>query len=82
MKLSGDRNQCPTCQEYFNSSSSFDYHRVGGYSPLNTRTCLTPSEMTSRGMSKNKDGFWIQKAYQKYLSEPDVMPKWPFARVG
>lgn len=26
-KLSGQRNQCPSCLEYFNSNTGFDAHR-------------------------------------------------------
>jgi len=55
--LSGDRNQCQTCKEYFNSSGAFDKHRVGEHG-LNRR-CRTREEMQAKGMSLNKDGFWI-----------------------
>jgi len=60
MKLTGDRNQCPSCMEYFNSTSSFEKHRVGVYSP-NTRRCLLTPEMTFKGMAKNTSGFWVGK---------------------
>ena len=56
MILRGDRNQCPTCSEYFNSSRSFEKHRIG---PFNDRKCMTKDEMTGKGMSKNRKGFWI-----------------------
>lgn len=55
--LNGDRNQCQTCKEYFNSSGAFDKHRVGEHG-LNRR-CRTREEMQAKGMSLNKDGFWI-----------------------
>ena len=31
MKLTGRRNQCPGCSEYFNSLTAFDAHRVGEF---------------------------------------------------
>lgn len=57
MKLRGDRNQCQGCKEYFNSTYAFDKHRTGTHGK--DRRCLTPDEMTQKGMSKNPDGFWI-----------------------
>ncbi|MGF6903926.1 hypothetical protein [Paraburkholderia sp. GAS348] len=57
MKLSGDRNRCGGCGEYFNSSYSFDRHRTGDFGK--DRRCMTAEEMTARGMVKNKDEFWI-----------------------
>ena len=57
-KLSGDRCQCSTCGEYFNSTHAFDRHRTGAYEPLERR-CLTATEMEARGMSRNVQGFWI-----------------------
>lgn len=57
LRLTGQRNQCPTCKEYFNSNSAFDRHRTGSHTQ-HTRHCLTVSEMTADGMVKNKAGFW------------------------
>jgi hypothetical protein len=57
MKLSGDRNQCPGCSEYFNSSRAFEKHRVGEHG--HDRRCLTPTEMREKGMAKNAAGFWV-----------------------
>jgi len=59
MKLTGDRNHCPSCQEYFNSSGTFDRHRTGSYDPPQRR-CLSIQEMEAKGMSKNKSGYWIR----------------------
>lgn len=56
-KLRGDRNQCPGCNEYFNSTAAFDKHRVGEHQK-GTRACLSPSGMTSKGMFVGPDGFW------------------------
>lgn len=57
--LRGERNQCQGCKEYLNSNSAFDKHRVGEFGK--DRLCRTPDEMTSLGMSLNRDGFWITK---------------------
>ena len=56
--LRGDRNQCPTCQEYFNSSTTFDQHRVGSFEP-DTRRCLTVAEMQVKNFGKTNDDFWL-----------------------
>jgi hypothetical protein len=55
--LTGKRNQCQGCKEYFNSNTPFDKHRTGEYGV--NRRCRTPEEMLSLGMSLNADGFWI-----------------------
>jgi len=60
MKLSGDRNQCQGCKEYFNSTFAFDKHRTGEHGK--DRRCLTTAEMTAKGMDKNAAGFWISSA--------------------
>lgn len=57
MKLTGDRNQCPTCRLYFNSTSAFDKHRTGTFGF--DRRCLTAPEMEARGMTTNEAGFWV-----------------------
>lgn len=54
--LRGDRNQCPTCGEYFNSSAAFDKHRTGRIGV--DRRCMTTEEMRERGMVLRDDGFW------------------------
>lgn len=59
MRLSGDRNQCPTCGQYFNSSAAFDKHRTG---PLDgDRLCLTEPGMRAKGMDRNSSGFWVTR---------------------
>lgn len=60
LHLTGDRNRCPSCAEYFNSSSSFDFHRTGRFGV--DRRCRTLPEMAALGMVKNTGGFWIEKA--------------------
>jgi len=57
MKLSGDRNQCPTCGEYFNSGYAFDKHRTGQHGV--DRKCLKTEQMLAMGMDKNSAGYWI-----------------------
>jgi hypothetical protein len=64
--LRGDRNECPSCGELFNSSSSFDKHRVGEFAVKegpNRRRCLTPDEMIAKGMSKVDTHFWVTKKF-------------------
>lgn len=64
--LRGDRNQCPGCNEYFNSTFAFDKHRVGKFGA--DRRCLTPDEMLLKGMVKNNDGFWVSKSMPPELA--------------
>ena len=54
--LSGDRNQCPTCGEFFNSSFAFDSHRYG---KINERKCMTKAEMLEKGFDRNDDFYWV-----------------------
>jgi hypothetical protein len=58
-KLSGDRNQCPGCGEYFNSTFAFDRHRVGEFGV--NRRCLNRAEMLDKGMDSNPAGFWVSE---------------------
>ncbi len=60
MNLTGQRNQCRGCSQYFNSNKAFDKHRTGKHG--HGRRCLTPEEMMAKGMSLNKANFWITKA--------------------
>ena len=60
MKLTGQRNQCPTCKFFFNSNSAFDFHRTGSHEK-HERRCLTALEMTKKGMVIAKSGFWVSK---------------------
>jgi hypothetical protein len=67
MKVSGDRNQCAGCGEFFNSSAAFDKHRTGAFgSPMgdgtymmHSRRCLSGEEMRTKGMDKNASGYWV-----------------------
>lgn len=65
--LKGDRNQCQSCKEYFNSTGSFEGHRTGKHGV--DRRCRTPEEMIERGYSKNKLGFWIASKMPESLLE-------------
>lgn len=61
-RLIGSRCRCPTCGEWFNSTSTFDRHRVGPWTDRGThRRCLSVAEMTERGWSLNAKGFWIER---------------------
>jgi hypothetical protein len=55
-RLNGDRNQCPTCDIYFNSSIAFSKHRVGRHGI--DRRCMTEPEMLAAGMGLNTHGYW------------------------
>lgn len=65
MKLTGDRNQCQGCKQYFNSTHAFDKHRTGEHGK--DRRCLTPYEMTEKGMFVGDDGFWRGSAMPEKL---------------
>ena len=56
-RLNGQRNQCPTCNEYFTRNSVFDKHREGSFKD-GTRRCLSTPEMMAIGMWEGPDGFW------------------------
>lgn len=60
MILTGQRNQCPGCDQYFNSNLAFDMHRTGKHG--HDRRCMTPLEMTAKGMCVNAAGFWISES--------------------
>lgn len=64
LKLTGQRNQCPTCSALFNSVAAFHRHRVAKTpgTPY-PRRCLDTSEMTARGMSVSRSGFWVTEAH-------------------
>jgi len=56
-RLKGGRNQCPACQEHFNSTNAFDLHRTGSFN--GTRRCLTVIEMQAKSFGKTKDDYWL-----------------------
>jgi hypothetical protein len=60
LTLRGDRNQCPACHCYFNSTTAFEKHRTGSYGV--DRRCLTVPEMEDKGMVINEAGFWMTKS--------------------
>lgn len=52
-----DKNQCPTCNEHFNTIEDFDAHRVGEFATKdspNTRRCMTSDEI--KVSFRTKDG--------------------------
>ncbi|QBE66829.1 hypothetical protein [Pseudoduganella lutea] len=67
-QLNGDRNQCPGCGEYFNSSFAFDKHRTGDFGT--NRRCLTVPEMESKKMAKNTAGFWVSEKMPQDRIQP------------
>lgn len=61
VKLTGNRCRCQGCGEFFNSTSTFDRHRVGSWADRGaTRRCLKPAEMRTRGWLLNAASFWIR----------------------
>ena len=65
MRLTGQRNQCQGCKQYFNSNTAFDMHRIGKHG--HGRRCMTPEEMQAKGISLNATGFWIGSTMPDYL---------------
>jgi hypothetical protein len=66
MRLTNQRNQCPTCDRYFGRTSGFSKHRVGkfgtgvnGSSP--ERRCMTDGELREAGFKLDDNGFWRLK---------------------
>lgn len=71
MKLTGQRNQCQGCKQYFNSNTAFEMHRRGEFGV--DRRCLTEEEMLARGMALNAKSFWVselnERTFDKELSD-------------
>lgn len=67
MELTGNRNQCGGCGEYFNSNTAFDKHRTGEFGV--DRRCLNAEEMLAKDMSKNAAGFWVGSLMDQSLIE-------------
>ena len=59
MTLTGNRNQCGGCGQYFNSNFAFGKHRTGDYG-INRR-CLNVEEIEAKKMEKNAAGFWVSR---------------------
>lgn len=57
--LTGQRNQCPGCGEYFRSNYAFDMHRTGKHGV--DRRCRTKEEMLAKGMGVNHFGYWVSE---------------------
>jgi len=62
--LTGSRNECPTCDELFNSIRAFEAHRVGQIGV--DRRCLGVEGMLAKGMAKNAAGFWVSIPYKEW----------------
>lgn len=84
MKLRGDRNQCPTCGLYFNSTAAFEKHRVGDFQRSSekrpnrygtVRRCMATWEMLVRGMAVNAAGFWVteQRVWPSIKDETEAL---------
>jgi hypothetical protein len=76
MNLRGDRNQCCGCGEYFNSTAAFDKHRTGDFTdPTNPRRCLELTSMYAKGMSRNRDGFWVTAVNPLFSKDSPKKPQ-------
>lgn len=67
MLLTGSRNQCGACRQYFNSNTAFEKHRTGKYGV--DRRCLNDEEMLAKKMFKNSAGYWVGSIMDKSLIE-------------
>lgn len=63
-KLGGQRNQCPSCLEYFNTNAGFDAHRTGSHTNQQRR-CLSVEEIEGKGLKLNVNGFWTLPVPEK-----------------
>lgn len=68
--LRGQRNECPTCGELFNSNAAFDKHRTGHFGI--DRRCMTVEEMHGKGMCKNAGGWWVTAANTMFADKEEV----------
>lgn len=59
--FAGRQNHCTLCHETFASETAGDAHRVGPYDPP-ARRCLTPDEMTAKGLWIDDRGIWHGRA--------------------
>lgn len=73
-KLTGQRNQCPTCGEYFSSNRAFTKHRIGEFADR-SRRCRTPDEMRAAGMGINAGGWWMARVMPAELRAKFVNAK-------
>jgi len=55
---------CTGCKRIFSSTSAFDLHRIGNFTHRQRR-CLTPQEMSARGMMRNEKGQWTLPPTEK-----------------
>lgn len=67
MTLTGSRNQCGACRQYFNSNSAFVKHRTGIFGI--DRRCLNSDEMLEKKMAQNTAGFWTGEPMDQSLIE-------------
>lgn len=82
MKLTGQRNQCPTCGLHFKSTSAFDKHRTGDYGKpkdAGGRRCRTVPEMEEIGMVC-RGGWWVGSEHARFSLSLDA--KDATSRVG
>jgi len=75
-QLTGSRCQCAGCGQLFNSTSTFDRHRVGAYAKpgrlTGDRRCLFVPELIAKGWGRNKAGYWIERARETATARAGV----------
>jgi len=60
MKLTGENCKCAACGERFESTGTFEKHRIGAYTLAQpSRPCLSVQEMLDKGMRRNSRGAWV-----------------------
>lgn len=69
-KLTGEHNHCSACGEYFNSNRAFEKHRIGEFGI--DRRCASVEEMTAKGMSLSKTGWWITATRPEELHSESI----------
>jgi hypothetical protein len=69
-RLTGSRCLCRGCGEYFNSVKSFDRQRIDY---PDGRRCLSSDDMHQRGMTLNRQGFWITEPMRQHHLKTSAM---------
>lgn len=58
-------SRCSGCNRVFAGIVAFDAHRIGSFTQKQRR-CLTPVEMSARGLTRNEKGWWMMKQEHDY----------------
>lgn len=60
-------SRCSRCNQVFAGIVAFDAHRTRSFAQKQRR-CLTPTEMSARGLTRNEKGWWTMKQECDYAS--------------